>query len=86
MNEDLSKSAFIQFINNYTQGLLERTLRSERLKNQSSIVKMNNKCLKSTKKRLQGNEICVIELTTETFLDTVLNPKKVSLTLWIKNC
>lgn len=78
MHHDFSKHALVDFINNYTQGLLERTLRSD-----------NSQCCKTQKQRPPSNEnnynnvnarskIQVLELTTETFLDTILDPSKVS--------
>ncbi|XP_014489487.1 PREDICTED: thioredoxin domain-containing protein 11 [Dinoponera quadriceps] len=76
MHHDFSEYALVDFINNYTQGLLERTLRSD-----------NSQCCETQKQRTSSNEdscnnvntrskIRVPELTTETFLDTILDPFK----------
>lgn len=76
MHHEFSEYALVDFINNYTQGLLQRTLRSDNSKRYrtqkllSDEVNSNNADLRS--------KICVPELTTKTFLDVILDPSKVS--------
>ncbi|KYN11957.1 PREDICTED: thioredoxin domain-containing protein 11 isoform X1 [Trachymyrmex cornetzi] len=73
MHHEFSEYALVDFINNYTQGLLQRTLRSDnskRYRTQKLLdeVNSNNADLHS--------KICVPELTTKTFLDSILDPSK----------
>lgn len=83
MHHDFSEYALVDFINNYTQGLLQRTLRSD-----------NSQCCETQKQKPPSNDdtcnnvntrskIRVPELTTETFLDTILDPSKVSDSTWL---
>lgn len=74
MHHDFSEHTLIDFINNYTQGLLGRTLRSDNsqryeVKKSSNKENHNNVDLHS--------KIYIPELTTKTFLDTILDPYKV---------
>lgn len=76
MHHDFSKHTLIDFINNYTQGFLGRTLRSDNsqryeIKNSTNKDNRNNIDLRT--------KIHVQELTSETFLDTILDPYKVSI-------
>ncbi|XP_066601366.1 thioredoxin domain-containing protein 11-like isoform X2 [Prorops nasuta] len=71
MKEDFSRYALIKFINNYTKGFLQRTLRSD---NTRHFIKKFKNDAKSSNTEEQHIEIS--ELNTENFLDTVLDPKK----------
>ncbi|XP_020280773.1 thioredoxin domain-containing protein 11 isoform X2 [Pseudomyrmex gracilis] len=71
MHHDFSEDALVNFVNQYTQGLLERTLRSENLQ-QNKTQKSSNRSNNVTSR----SQIRVRELTTETFLDTILDPSK----------
>lgn len=73
MQEDFSRYTLIQFINNYTQGFLQRTLRSNN--SRRFVQKFKTKVSCKTK---DVKSVCVPELTTETFLDTILDPTKVN--------
>jgi len=75
MHHEFSEYALVDFINNYTQGLLQRTLRSDnskRFRAQKLFYEDNNNANSCSKIR-------VPELTTKTFLDTILDPSKVSI-------
>ena len=71
MEEDFSRYTFIQFINNYTQGFLQRTLRSNNSRRFIEKFKTKVDC-----KSKGARNMCIPELTTETFLDTILDPTK----------
>ncbi|KAF3422717.1 hypothetical protein E2986_01980 [Frieseomelitta varia] len=71
MQEDFNRYTLIQFINNYTQGFLQRTLRSNN--SRRFVQKFKTKVSCKTK---NVQNICIPELTTETFLDTILDPTK----------
>ncbi|KOC69381.1 Thioredoxin domain-containing protein 11 [Habropoda laboriosa] len=71
MQEDFNRYTLIQFINNYTQGFLQRTLRSNN--SRRFVQKFKNKINCKTK---NVQSVCIPELTTETFLDTILDPTK----------
>jgi hypothetical protein len=71
MQEEFSRNALVYFINNYTNGFLRRTMRSSNPKRFENTFK-KQKC-----KENKNNKICVPELSTDTFLSTVLNPDKV---------
>jgi len=74
MHRDFSEYALIDFINNYTQGLLERTLRSD-----NSHHKTQKSSDKDNRSNINPNlKIRIPELRTETFLDTILDPSKVN--------
>lgn len=75
MHQDFSEYALVNFINNYTQGLLERTLRSTNPQ-RSKVQKLHNE--KNHNNADSNSKIHVPELTTKTFLDTILDPSKVS--------
>lgn len=75
MHHEFSEYALVDFINNYTQGLLQRTLRSDNLK-YYRVWKLLDEDNSNTK--TSRSKIRVPELTTKTFLDTILNPSKVS--------
>ncbi|XP_050461640.1 thioredoxin domain-containing protein 11 isoform X2 [Cataglyphis hispanica] len=75
MHHDFSEYTLINFINNYTQGLLGRTLRSNNLQHHK-VQKLHNE-----KNNIDNNidsysKIRIPELTTKTFLDTILDPSK----------
>lgn len=71
MEEDFSRYTLIQFINNYTQGFLQRTLRSNNSRRFVQKFKTKVNC-----KTKDVKSVCIPELTTETFLDTILDPTK----------
>ncbi|XP_076752476.1 thioredoxin domain-containing protein 11 isoform X2 [Xylocopa sonorina] len=71
MLEDFNRYTLIQFINNYTQGFLQRTLRSNNSKRFVQKFKTQVNC-----KTKNVQSICIPELTTETFLKTILDPTK----------
>lgn len=77
MQDDFNRFTLIQFINNYTEGFLQRTLRSNNSKHFAQKFKSKVNC--ETK---DAQNICILELTTETFLDTILDPTKVN---WKEN-
>ncbi|XP_012271941.1 thioredoxin domain-containing protein 11 [Orussus abietinus] len=68
MEGDLSRYSLISIINNYTEGLLRRTLRSAEVRQNVDKHMKNDKCKNS------DTAICIPELTTRTFLETVLDP------------
>lgn len=74
MQEDFSRYTLIQFINNYTQGFLQRTLRSNN--SRRFVQKFKSKVNCKTK---DAQNVCIPELTTETFLNTILDSTKVKL-------
>lgn len=74
MHDDFNRYNLVQFINNYTQGFLQRTLRSNN--SRRFLQKFKTKINCETK---DTRSICIPELTTETFLNTVLDLSKVSL-------
>lgn len=79
MHHDFSEYALVDFINKYTQGLLERTLRSDN--SQGNDIRNKAQKLPNEDDRGEVNlysKIRLPELTTETFLDTILDPSKVS--------
>ncbi|XP_011502270.1 PREDICTED: thioredoxin domain-containing protein 11 [Ceratosolen solmsi marchali] len=70
MEEEFSRNALVRFINNYTNGYLRRTMRSKNRKHLvNTLTKQHAKCKEKSK-------ICVPELSTDTFLNIVLNPDK----------
>lgn len=71
MQEDFSRYTLIQFINNYTQGFLQRTLRSNN--SRRFVQKFKSKVNCKTK---DAQNVCIPELTTETFLNTILDSTK----------
>ncbi|XP_046835682.1 thioredoxin domain-containing protein 11 [Vespa crabro] len=71
MQEDFNKNAVIEFINNYTQGFLQRTLRSDN--SRCFVQKFKTKIKCDQKNTLK---MCIPDLTSETFLDTILDPTK----------
>ena len=71
MHDDFNRYNLIQFINNYTQGFLQRTLRSNN--SRRFLQKFETKINCETK---NTRSICITELTTETFLNTVLDLSK----------
>lgn len=71
MKEKFGRNNLAQFINDYVFGFLKRSMRSTNSKLISQ--KMNSSCSSENNK----NRICISELTTETFLEEVLDPKKV---------
>lgn len=73
MQEDFSKNAVIEFINNYTQGFLQRTLRSDN--SRCFVQKFKTKIKCDQKNTLK---MCIPDLTSETFLDTILDATKVN--------
>lgn len=75
MHHNFSEYTLVNFINSYTQGLLERTLRSNNLQC-NETQKLRNE--KNHNNAELHSQIHVLELTTKTFLDTILDPSKVS--------
>ncbi|XP_072763189.1 thioredoxin domain-containing protein 11-like isoform X2 [Anoplolepis gracilipes] len=73
MHHDFSEYALVNFINNYTQGLLERTLRSNNPQN-NKVQKLHND--KNHNNIESHSKIRVPELTTKTFSDIILDPSK----------
>ncbi|XP_076292907.1 thioredoxin domain-containing protein 11 isoform X2 [Lasioglossum baleicum] len=71
LRDDFNRYTLVQLINNYTQGFLQRTLRSSNSRRYAQKFKSNVTC--ETK---DSQSICIPELTTETFLDTILDPTK----------
>nr|XP_031832989.1 thioredoxin domain-containing protein 11 [Nomia melanderi] len=72
MQDDFNRYTLVQFINNYTQGFLQRTLRSSSSRRFTEKLKNNVTCEANDVPR----SMCIPELTTETFLDTILDPIK----------
>ncbi|XP_033335713.2 thioredoxin domain-containing protein 11 isoform X1 [Megalopta genalis] len=71
MQDEFNRYTLIQFINNYTHGFLQRTLRSSNSRRYAQKFKNNVTC------DVEGvQSMCIPELTTETFLDTILDPMK----------
>lgn len=75
MDHDFSEYALVNFINNYTQGLLERTMRSDNSYGIQNLYKENSY---DVPKQTSRSKIRVLELTTKTFLHTILDRSKVS--------
>ena len=73
MHHNFSEYTLINFINSYTQGLLERTLRSNNPQ-RYGMQKLRNE--KNHNNVDLHSQIRVPELTTKTFLDTILDPSK----------
>ncbi|XP_035744274.1 thioredoxin domain-containing protein 11-like isoform X1 [Vespa mandarinia] len=71
MQKDFNKNAVIEFINNYTQGFLQRTLRSDN--SRCFVQKFKTKIKCDQKNTLK---MCIPDLTSETFLDTILDATK----------
>lgn len=74
MHHDFNEYTLVNFINNYTQGLLERTLRSTNLQQNREQKLHNEKNYNAN----SNSKVHVPELTTKSFLNTILNPSKVS--------
>ncbi|XP_051156693.1 thioredoxin domain-containing protein 11 [Leptopilina boulardi] len=71
LKEELSLYSLTQFINNYTEGFLQRTLRSDKSRRFAHSYKKGTEF-----KIIKKSTIHVPELTTENFLETVLDSKK----------
>lgn len=73
MHHEFSEYALVDFINNYTQGLLQRTLRSDNSKHYKvwKLVDEDNNNTTDSRPKIR-----VPELTTKTFLNTILDPSK----------
>ncbi|XP_017881600.1 thioredoxin domain-containing protein 11 [Ceratina calcarata] len=71
MQEDFKRYTLVQFINNYTLGFLQRTLRSNNSRRFVQKFKTKVDC-----KPNNVQSVCIPELTTETFLDIILDPTK----------
>ncbi|XP_043492101.1 thioredoxin domain-containing protein 11 [Polistes fuscatus] len=71
MQTDFNRHAVIEFINNYTQGFLQRTLRSDN--SRCFVHKFKTKIKCDPKNTLK---MCIPDLTSETFLDTILDETK----------
>ncbi|XP_076655779.1 thioredoxin domain-containing protein 11 isoform X2 [Halictus rubicundus] len=71
LQDDFNRYTLIQLINNYAQGLLQRTLRSSNSRRYAQKFKSNVTC--ETK---DAQSVCIPELTTENFLDTILDSTK----------
>ena len=72
MKRALSRDALVEFINEYSTGVLQRTLRSDSSKRFAGDFKAARGCEGVTE-----TEICVSELTTDTFIKVVMDPKMV---------
>ncbi|XP_043282254.1 thioredoxin domain-containing protein 11 [Venturia canescens] len=70
MKQPYNRESLINFINQYTEGVLQRTLRSESSKRFAHDFKSRRGC-----ENIKETEICIRELNAETFLDAVLDPK-----------
>ncbi|XP_024891528.1 thioredoxin domain-containing protein 11 isoform X1 [Temnothorax curvispinosus] len=73
MQHEFSEYALVDFINNYTQGLLQRTLRSDNSKHYKAWKLLDEDSNNTADSR---PKIRVPELTTKTFLHTILDPSK----------
>ncbi|XP_071574071.1 thioredoxin domain-containing protein 11 isoform X2 [Temnothorax nylanderi] len=73
MQHEFSEYALVDFINNYTQGLLQRTLRSDNSKHYKAWKLLDEDSNNTADLR---PKIRVPELTTKTFLHTILDPSK----------
>lgn len=73
MHHEFSEYALVDFINNYTQGLLQRTLRSDNSRHYRVQKLLNDDNSNNSDLR---SKIRVPELSTKTFLDTILDPSK----------
>lgn len=73
LQQDFDYNLLVQFINNYTHNLLPRNLRSQSRVQSRARSEREHECNVS-----DSSVICVPELTTDTFLDTVLDPEKVT--------
>lgn len=71
LKEELSVYSLTEFVNNYTDGFLQRTLRSDRNRRFAHSYKKSMEY-----KTIEKTTVHVPELTTENFLETVLDPKK----------
>ncbi|OXU20522.1 hypothetical protein TSAR_015773 [Trichomalopsis sarcophagae] len=71
MQDEYGRNTLVQFINNYTNGYLARTMRSNNPRRFARSFVPKSDC-----KRNSNSKICVPELSTDNFLDTVLNPRK----------
>ncbi|EFN74628.1 Thioredoxin domain-containing protein 11 [Camponotus floridanus] len=86
MHQYFNEYTLVNFINNYTQGLLERTLRSTtqqsaKIQPIHQINPQHNKMQKLHNEKNHNNadlnsKIHIPELTTKTFLNTILDPSK----------
>lgn len=77
MHRDFSEYALVDFINNYTQGLLERTLRQDNSQHRKTLRESHEEDNRSSVDAF-GSRIRIPELKTETFLNTILDASKVS--------
>ncbi|KAK0162092.1 hypothetical protein PV327_008457 [Microctonus hyperodae] len=70
MSDKLSLESLVKFINNYNNGSLSRTLRSDAIRQYGRDLKIDS-C-----KNNKLSEVCIQELNTETFFNTILDPTK----------
>ncbi|XP_014234025.1 thioredoxin domain-containing protein 11 [Trichogramma pretiosum] len=71
LQDDFGRNTLARFINNYTHGYLRRTLRSNNPQRFIRTPATKQQCESDGQSR-----VCVEELSTETFLKTILNPDK----------
>nr|XP_012152596.1 PREDICTED: thioredoxin domain-containing protein 11 isoform X3 [Megachile rotundata] len=71
MHDDFNRYNLVQFINNYTQGFLQRTLRSNNSRRFLQKFKTKINC-----EPKDTQSICIPELTTESFSSIVLDTSK----------
>ncbi|XP_015521160.1 thioredoxin domain-containing protein 11 [Neodiprion pinetum] len=71
LEQAVSYNSLVQFINNYTENSLKRYLCSHSRLESVKSSKTQQECSVS-----ENSVICVPELTTDTFLNTVMNPDK----------
>ncbi|XP_063995594.1 thioredoxin domain-containing protein 11 [Diachasmimorpha longicaudata] len=71
MDEDLGRESLIKFINEFSNGSLQRRLRSDSGRRFARDFQSVDEC-----KGERKDEVCIRELTTESFLRTALDPRK----------
>lgn len=79
MKRPYSRESLVEFINEYSAGILQRSLRSESSKRFAKDFKSLRGC-----DDVKETEICVRELNAETFLDVVMDPRMVRMFSFVK--
>lgn len=74
MSSNLSRNSLVEFLNNYSNGSLQRTLRSDSSRRFARDFQSSPECNNNNNDNKM--EICIPELTTETFLPTILDKNK----------
>ncbi|KAF7993076.1 hypothetical protein HCN44_005857 [Aphidius gifuensis] len=74
LSKNLTRNTLVKFLNNYSNGLLKRTLRSDSSRRYARDFKSSKKC--SNNNNSNSMNICIPELTTDTFLPTILDNNK----------